>query len=72
MNPSETDSFLSNFKTEINGKDCPAFLKNSRIAEMYVGMGRVVQALDFFENAVVCDLVHEIWYYFIGYHCIVF
>lgn len=54
MDPTEADSFLNKFKAEIYGKeDYPNFLKNSRIAEMYVGMGRLVQSLDFFENAVV-------------------
>jgi hypothetical protein len=54
MDQAETDSFLLKFKTDIYSKDeYPGFVKNSRIAEMYVGMGRLVQALEFFENSMV-------------------
>jgi hypothetical protein len=58
MDSAEADSFLNKFKTEIYGKeDYPSFLKNSRIAEMHVGMGKLVQSLDYFENAVVsCEV----------------
>jgi hypothetical protein len=54
MDPAEADSFLTKFKTDIYAKEhYPSFLKSSRIAEMYVGMGQLVQSLDFFENALV-------------------
>jgi len=53
MDPSEADSFLLKFKTDIYARDdCPNFVKNSRVAEMYAGMGRLVQSLEFFEAAV--------------------
>lgn len=54
MDPAEAEAYLSKFKADIRGKDdFPDFLKNSRIAEMYVGMGMLVQSLDFFEAASV-------------------
>lgn len=54
MDPSEVDSFLLKFKTDIYKRDdYPNFVKNSRIAEMYAGMGRLVQSLEFFEAAAV-------------------
>jgi hypothetical protein len=54
MDPTEADSFLLKYRTDIQAKDdYPNFLKNSRIAEMYVAVGNLVQSLDYFEQAVV-------------------
>ena len=50
----DIETYLNKYKADIYGKeDYPSFLMNSRIAEMYVGMGKYVQSLEFFENALV-------------------
>lgn len=52
LNPLEADSYLEDFKAKVFSEDDPSFLQNSRVAEMYMAVGKVIQSLEFFEAAV--------------------
>ena len=58
MEESEADAYFETFKRKIlNQNDYPNFLKNSRIAEMCVALGRPVVAVSYFEEAVVRGVI---------------